>query len=150
MSSSRHSCYHSWMNPLAVLAVLLLVAMTTMQTISPVNATIEGQEESLGHPEMVGETPFATCKNQCLQTYDGHFFKDPLAPWNSQTIGCLNTKMVTNTCLLWCDKCAHDYGRGFHKHTGSKFQTVSGWSKQNGICDCYIHSYPKMAETSTQ
>eukprot|EP01135_Chromosphaera_perkinsii_P006748 Nk52_evm1s573 gene=Nk52_evmTU1s573 len=138
MSSSRHSCYHSWINPLAVLAVLLLVAMTTLQIISPVNAIIEGQEESLGHPEMMGASPFAKCKGLCEKRFTGSFWKNKYTAWDSQTIECRSYKMSSITCRIWCNYCAAEYGSGFASHPDAKFYGNGLWSTPQ--CDCAVYS----------
>eukprot|EP01135_Chromosphaera_perkinsii_P007762 Nk52_evm1s975 gene=Nk52_evmTU1s975 len=134
MSSSRHSCYHSWINPLAVLAVLLLVAMTTLQIISPVNATIEGQEESLGHPEMMGASPFAECKRLCENRFTGSFVGGHSL--EKETIVCTGKIRGDRICELWCDYCTAEYGEKFDSRRDVKFRGI--WALHHNMCACSI------------
>eukprot|EP01135_Chromosphaera_perkinsii_P009430 Nk52_evm1s1749 gene=Nk52_evmTU1s1749 len=126
------------MNPLAVMAVLLLVAMTALQTISPVSATIEGQEQSRGnHPEMVRQGSWTICENACTETYGGIFWKFPMTHAIHVYMLCRHTLMGDEACEDWCKNCNGEYGEDFPSPGANNTATYTAdWTW--GLCDCRI------------
>eukprot|EP01135_Chromosphaera_perkinsii_P006783 Nk52_evm5s586 gene=Nk52_evmTU5s586 len=130
MSSSRQSCYHSRMNPLAVLAVLILVAIS-----------------AYGH-EKVENVADTKCGRTCVQTYDRKLFSLPRAFGPSVAMFCEGdighlpgekSKMNEENCKNWCNDCRKEFGENYPYVGANSPAKITYWQwTWYGLCDCRV------------